>query len=196
MPPPDPAYLLATVRRLTAVYQAGGPAAFQAFRDLAFLLLSVTVLRTPPGGVRLIRIPGRPEREALGGWSGPDDPLPLNDGHFLRLSVALYLEHTTAGARLKVAECSYQYQPPPHAHPAAHLQVRGELTEPYLPEGTSLARVHFPTGRVPLEAVIRLLAEQFRVPCNTAPEVWRPALAESERAFLEIAHHPLSGPEV
>jgi len=56
-----------------------------------------------------------------------------------------------------------------------------------------LERVHFPTGRVPLEAVMRLLIERFSVPSNTAPEVGRRALALREPAFEEIAHRPLSG---
>lgn len=46
-----------------------------------------------------------------------------------------------------------------------------------------------------MEAALRLLADQFGVPCNTEPEVWRPALAVSEEAFIEIAHQPISGPE-
>lgn len=47
---------------------------------------------------------------------------------------------------------------------------------------------------MPLEGVIRLLVEEFGVPCNQPPAIWRPVLAEAERAFLEIAHQPLSGP--
>jgi hypothetical protein len=45
-----------------------------------------------------------------------------------------------------------------------------------------------------MEGVIRLLADQFGVPCNEPPEVWRPVLAEAEQTFLDIAHRPLSGP--
>lgn len=58
--------------------------------------------------------------------------------------------------------------------------------------GQTLERIHFPTSRVPLEAVINLLATDFRVRCNEQPELWRPVLAESERRFFQIAHIPLS----
>jgi hypothetical protein len=208
---PDPAYLLGEVRHLTRGSQRGGASAFDAFRDLVSLLLSRTVLALPTGGVRLVRRQGQPGTVALGGPDGPEDPLRLNDGRFLRLSVALYLDVTPQGSRLTVAQSSYQYQMdregdrwifrydylrhPPHPHPGAHLQVRGTAIEPCLPHGTALERVHFPTHRVSLEAVIRLIAEQFGVACNEPPEVWRPVLAEAERAFLDIAHRPPSGPE-
>ena len=59
-----------------------------------------------------------------------------------------------------------------------------------LAAGVPLARVHFPTMRVSLEAIIRLLVEDFRVPCEAPADVWRPVLAASEAAFLAIAHRP------
>jgi hypothetical protein len=141
---------------------------------------------------------------------GPTDPVPLTDGRYLRVSVSMGLVDTPDGPRLKVFKSGYQYQvdqtgeewicrydylrePGDNPHPSAHLQISGNSTEgspvPYL------HKVHFPTGRIALEAVARLLAEQFNVPCNQPADIWRPALAESERAFEEIAHRPLSGPE-
>lgn len=209
MPLPDLPKLLGEVRDLTRRYMAGTPDSFTAFRDLADSLLRLTVL-DQHGGVRLAAGP-RPDTLALGGWGGPDDPLPLRDRRFLRLSVTLFLARTLEGPRLKVEDSSYQYQAdrdgrewifrydylriPPHHYPAAHLQIRGGLAGGYLSAGTPLERFHFPTGRVSLEGVIRLLADQFHVPCNEPPEVWRPVLALSERLFHEIAHRPLSGPE-
>lgn len=108
----------------------------------------------------------------------------------------LYLE----GSRLKVKTSSFQYQldpegekwvfrydylrEPPEPHPAAHLQIRGGLIEACLPDARALERVHFPTHRVSLEAVIRLLVEEFAVPTSEPRHVWRPVLAESESAFL------------
>jgi hypothetical protein len=142
----------------------------------------------------------------------PAGALPLNDGRFLRLHVTLSLEDTPEGRRLKVLKSSFQYQvdqqgerwivrydylrePGPDPHPQAHVQIRGALLEAGVPARRGLLEhVHFPTGRVSVEAVIRLLADQFSVPCNEQPEVWRPVLAESERLFQEIAHRPLSGP--
>ncbi len=189
---------------------AGTPESFAAFRELASLLLRLTIL-APGGAMRLIRGPQWPDNAALGGWGGPEDPLPLTDERYLRLSIALYLADTPEGRRVKVRDSSYQYQAdrdaerwifrydylrhPPAHHPAAHVQVRGALAEAdCLPPGMPLGRIHFPTHRVALEAVIRLLAEQFQVPCHEAGAVWRPVLAESERLFLGIAHPPLAGP--
>jgi hypothetical protein len=89
----------------------------------------------------------------------------------------------------------YLREPGLDGHPQAHLQVRGGLVETgVLRPSHPLERVHFPTGRVSIEGVIRLLADQFGLPCNESPEVWRPVLAEAERMFLDIAHRPLSGP--
>lgn len=128
--------------------------------------------------------------------------------------MTLFVEHTGSGDRLKVSTASFQYQaeadPGTDAwifrydylrdsagdpHPQSHLQVNAELIVPdTLPMHRPLARVHFPTRRMPLEGVIRLLAEQFDVPTAQPPEYWRPLLAEAERAFLTIAHDPPLGP--
>jgi hypothetical protein len=113
----------------------------------------------------------------------------------------------------KVSSATYQYQQdaesrisdrwifrydylrnPKGQHPADHLQIRGEPTEDCLPGRKGLEGIHFPTMRVSLEAVIRLLADQFAIRCNEPKRVWRPKLAESEAAFLGIAHRSLSGP--
>ena len=207
---PERDTLLAEVRSLTEAYKAGGPPAADAFRELTHLLLRLTVL-APEGGVRLFSGPrGRPEF-VLGGWRGHHDPLPLTDGRYLRLTVRLYVAPVEELSRLKVASSSSQYQldregdrwvfrydylrNPPDPHPSAHVQVRANLVEDCLPRDVTLQRIHFPTARVSLEAVIRLLADQFGTPCHKPPEVWRPVLAETERTFLEIAHRPLGGPE-
>lgn len=207
---PDLPALLGQVRDLTQRYKSGRPEAFQAFCDLASLLLRLTIL-APAGGVRLAYGIPRGDEPVLGGWNGPDDPLPLTDERYLRIMVILFFEDTPQGQRAKVKASSFQYQldragdrwvfrydylrQPPAPHPAMHLQIRGTLTEQCLPGDVLLERVHFPTQRISLEAVIRLLIEQFRVPTNQHAEIWRPVLAESEAAFLEIAHRTISGPE-
>ncbi len=203
---PERTARLAEARRLTAAYQAGGPDAAQAFRELAALFLRLTIL-APEGGVRFSSGPRGTADLVLGGWGGPDDPLPLRDGRYLRLTVRLYIAPPAEQNRLKVASSSYQYQLdregerwvfrydylriPPALHPAAHVQINGSLAEACLPPARSLSRIHFPTARISLEAVIRLLADQFGTPCGAEPDVWRPVLSETERAFLQIAHHPL-----
>jgi hypothetical protein len=50
--------------------------------------------------------------------------------------------------------------------------------------------MHFPTGRVSMEGAIRLLVDDFAVPTATELVQWRPLLAASEAAFLDIAHQP------
>ena len=77
------------------------------------------------------------------------------------------------------------------SHPVA-VQINAGFRGQAVP-AVDLHRVHFPTGRMPLEGVIRLLADQFGVPCAEDASTWRPVLAETERAFLDIAHMPLSG---
>jgi hypothetical protein len=209
--PPDLDALLGQVRFLTDRYKAGrSPDSFEAFRELTDLLFRLTILH-PSGGVNLI---GGPRRDAyaLGGWGGPDDPLPLRNGTFLRLAMNLYLENTPDGPRVKVSQSSLQYQvdrgggqwifrydylrQPPDPHPSTHLHVRGRLLEPEcLPAHLALEDIHFPTQRMSIEAVIRLLVEQFGLPTAEEPDVWRAALAESEAAFHQIAHRSVSGPE-
>jgi hypothetical protein len=164
-------------------------------------------MKNPQGAVRLF-IHQQTKRYVLGGRNGPTDPIPLNDGRYLRFATTLELIDTAQGTRLKTYECSYQYQNDadgkewifrydylrhsPSPHPPAHFQIRAELTEQSVSRpGKTLERVHFPTSRVSLEAIINLLATDFEVPCNETPEIWRPVLVESERLFYQIAHIPL-----
>ena len=195
---------LAQVRELSERYKSGGSDAFDAFRDLVSLILNATVLHSH-SAVRLSY--GQGPDLVLGGWDGPTDPLRLMDGNHLRLSIALYREETPEGPRVKVRASSFQYQldpegerwifrydylrNPPAPYPACHLQIRGTLIEA---GGPHLERVHFPTHRVSIEAVIRLLIEEFGVRSRTEPDFWRAVLAESEAAFLDIHHRSLSGP--
>jgi len=117
----------------------------------------------------------------------------------------MWLDETANDARLKVSESSFQYQDdqegrreifrydylrqPCRTEPTSHLNLYAHLDVPgVLPIGRPLSRVHLPTGRVPLEAVIRTLIDDFNVPTATEDSVWRPVLAESEASFLQIAH--------
>jgi|SRR5579872_5243887 len=179
--------------------------AFDAFRELIGFLLSETVI-DPNGSVRLTSGPRRAyDPISLGGWNGPDDPLPLRDGRLLRLSMTLYREPHEAAHRLKVMSASYQYQldldgkdwifrydyarDPKNIYPAAHLQINGNLNVAgILSAERPLGRVHFPTDRFSIESVIRLLIVEFGVPSKNGNDYWSPLLRESEATFQSIAH--------
>jgi hypothetical protein len=186
---------------------AGTEASPKAFRDLVDVLLRATIMARQ----EIIRLNYVGDSFVISG--SQKDAVRLKDRRYLRLTMTLYLEDTAQGRRLKVRSSSYQYQEdlagdrwvfrydylrePKHPHPASHLQIRGELSESgCLPEHGLLERIHFPTSRVPLEAVIRLLAEPkgLKVPWNQRKATWRPMLAQSEAAFLGIAHRSISGP--
>jgi hypothetical protein len=86
----------------------------------------------------------------------------------------------------------YDYiRDPRDHHPASHLQVRGALHTPVLPADKPLERVHFPTRRMSIEAIVRLLIQEFGVPPKRNDTFWRPLLTESTRLFYEIAHETL-----
>jgi len=194
-------------RQLTGDFMAGGPRSFDAFRDLAQLLLQATVLEAG----QVVRLSGRRGRRGddvrvLAGRYGPTDPLRLRDGRWLRLASTLYLDRD-ANDLLKVQRSSFQYQAdrdgdrpifrydylrvPGSIEPPAHLNLYGGLAvEDVLPATRRLSRVHFPTSRVSIEAGIRLLADDFAVPTATDPSEWRPLLAATETAFRAIAHRP------
>jgi hypothetical protein len=211
MTPGDLDSALGKVRELSAAYQSGRPESFAAFRDLAQMLLGCTVLADG----QHVRLTGRRSSGgdlALGGTGGPTDPVKLRDGRWLRVSVSLYRDtDDERGPLLKVRQSSFQYQTDrpgddwafrydylrqrqQDPHPTAHLQIRGTLTEQVLGSGQTLERVHFPTGRISIEAVIRLLVEQFHVPTKADAAWWRPVLTVSEKIFHDIAHRPESGP--
>ncbi|MBI4603659.1 MAG: hypothetical protein HY721_17030 [Planctomycetes bacterium] len=166
------------------------------------LVLSLTVLRR---GVSIRKYGGvSPNTFVLGGQETREAPLPLTNGRFLSYSATLFLDPETK--HLKVSRSRFQYQldkegarwifryeylrDPEDKHPAAHLHVRGTLAEDCLPPRETLEHLHFPTHRVPLEAVIRLLVDHFKVPCNEQETTWRPVLLESEVPFVAIAHPP------
>ena len=157
---------LGDIRNLSARYKSGDAAAFDAFRDLISRLLHATVL-AETSAVRLSDSEG-------------SDRVKLSSA----LDCVISRRHATPtasqGSGVELTE----------PYPACHLQLRGTLIET-----GDVERVHFPTHRVSLEAVVRLLIEEFNVPTRTPAEFWRPLLAESEAIFLDIAHQSLSGPE-
>ena len=211
------AQLLGEIRRYTEQFKAGDNRSALAFRNLAAQLLGQTVAAA---GASPRLVSGDAHKLwVLGGPGGPTTPLKLRNGAYLKLAMTLVLVDQSVDGnsvtRLKVRDSSFQYQLDEQGdqwvfrydyerdaadrHPRAHLHVRGSLTEA---EATATSRyhgtperIHYPTNRISLEAVIRLLIDQFGVAPATSPEVWRKILAESERLFNEIAHQPLSGPD-
>lgn len=149
----------------------------------------------------------RTSRYVLGGLSDPLASVPLRDGRFLDVRMGLAIYGTPDGRRLKVDQSVFQYQSSPGSwvfryeynrhpvgpHPPTHLHVRGELAENCLREGELLEHVHFPATRVSLEAVIRLLVDQFHVPSQLKRSDLRKLLTQTEREFLDIAHRAISG---
>ena len=187
------------------------------------LLLSHTILEAHHPGPGLYWPTGRRDRADLAGRGKPQEPLPLRDGRFLKVGIALFITDTDKGRRVKVSDSAYQYQADPdpntknwifrydyirdptaryndsqpYPYPQAHLQINAELLvgDIKLPKG-SLDHIHFPTRRMPLEGIIRLLAEeqQFSILCADPPDIWRPLLSAAEAEFLPIAHEAPLGP--
>ena len=169
------------------------------------LLLHQTVMA--PGSSLHLQQGNRKNNYFLNGRSL--EPMALTDGRYLRIYMGLAIHRTKEGERLKILNSGYQYQAdtngkewifrydyernPVRPHPPTHLHLRGTLTENCLPAGKALDDIHFPAARVSLEAVIRLLIDQFKVHARTGRSHWRRLLTESEKAFLEIANKALSG---
>ena len=197
---------VANVRQLSQVCHKQGPASFDAFEKLANALLCLTIAHDV-GGLHLTRSKDTKERKATlyGGRGADESAIRLRNDRFLKIMVSLFLGEDRY---LRVGVSQFQYQADPEGndwifrydyerepgkkrYPAAHLHVRGAFTVAHcLPKKKRLEDVHFYSIRPTLEATIRLLIEQFRVPPANRPAVWQPALAESERIFFENAHLP------
>ncbi len=181
----------------------------QAFCDFVNELLRATVM-DKHDAVGLHALDKRTKLYALGGRERvSSSPLRLNDDSgFLRLTMQLRIDHGPH-KYLKVATSCIQYQrleedsdkswvfrydyfreKPDYKYPLAHLHINGNPCCSCLPDGKELRRVHFPSGRVSIESVIRLLVDHFDVPCNKDEHVWRPLLEKTERRFWEVAHQP------
>lgn len=200
--------LCSTVRDLTTKYMSGSRRSFDAFLELMQLLLSITVAEPAQTLRPTHATDGTGKVMTIGGPGGPTSPIRLRDGRWLRFAMTLYLaDHEAGRQRLKVRKSSYQYQgdqdgqqeifrydylrQPGDDEPSCHLNIHASLDLPgVLPVTHPLKKVHFPTDRVSLEAVLRLLMRDFRVPSMRGAEVWGPVLACSETEFKRIAHRP------
>ena len=204
--------ILADVRGHSEGLRRGNRDSFSHWKRLANLLLHLTVAPANQG-VGLTSWAEDERKADLVGFGR--HPLRLRNGKYLWVyqTLAILDDPAGKGPRLKVVSAGYQYQRdrdgdqwlfrfdylriPPAPHPGAHVQVRAEPLEPGLvPEGRTLERIHFPTRRISLEAVIRLLIEDFGIRPAVPAAIWRPVLMESERLFRSIAHEPAAGPDV
>lgn len=81
---------------------------------------------------------------------------------------------------------TYHWNPVDAGPPYPHMHVSGRLTPLDIGKGLPpipLGELHIPTDRVALEAVIRLLLEEFEVPPRKPEHEWRRILDEGEAAF-------------
>src|SRR5262245_51834333 len=103
------------------------------------------------------------------------------------------LRHVSRGRSLRATSRTHRSSVGRFAsnrHAPAHIHVRANPAEPCLGAKALFERVPFPTAGVSLEAILRLLIDDFGVPANEPGEVWRPLLQETEQAFMEIARQP------
>ena len=188
--------------------RSGDSSALSAWRDLANLLLHTTVAE-PQFAVRLTWQSAARDRAFL--ESGSGKAVQLLDGRWLRIWQSLAIRNDGSGPRVKVLSSSYQFQAdadgrewffrydyersPQNQYPGAHLQINGvQCPGAWAPETKPLGRVHFPTRRISLEAVLRLLIEDFGVEPVRETATWRAVLVASEEQFDEIATRPSPGP--
>lgn len=88
----------------------------------------------------------------------------------------------------------YEYQREPgdkYPYPLAHLHLNA-VPEGY-PGPKPFPRLHMPTGRVTIEAVVRHLLDEHAVPA-LSPN-WREMLSAAEGAFKEIQRRRLLNPD-
>ncbi|HEY4003346.1 MAG TPA: DUF6516 family protein, partial [Candidatus Xenobia bacterium] len=195
---------LAKVREYSSAYKGGGRDGLRSFVRLIRLLLGNTICPD----ISQVQVSALGTKAVIGTWD--EAPLRLTNDRFLRLTMIL---RENKGSNPSVLAYSYQYQLeaetatddwvfrydfdrfPENPHPPAHLHIRGSLlSEGVLPDKTPLERLHFATCRVSLEAVIRVLIEQFGVEPVKPPSLWRPILDLSERLFHDTLQHLPSGP--
>lgn len=200
-----------SLRANCAACNDGGEQAFDHFRDLVSELFCLTVGHKQAGVWMSRPASGGPIRRTLLGGHGSEPSLiKLNNGGYLRFTMGLYLKPDGEDKYLRSSISSYQYQLDENGEdwvfryeyrrdrhksdrrPMGHLHIRGDLHADCLNSKKTLERVHFACGRPTIEGLIAVLADEFHIDTNAPDEVWRPALRETEAAFLSHAHPALS----
>lgn len=179
-----------------------------AFGELTDRLLRTTVLANNQPPLRVRKAASGSGASALG---QPGESLLLRNGWYLRVLLTFIVEKSvSAGGAMKLKTLSqniqyirdahnedswvfrYEYfRLAPNRYAPGHLHIRGSAHEPCLPTKGKLEDVHFPTGRVTLEAIIRMLVDDFGVPSKEDDTIWRPLLHETEQAFIAVARQPV-----
>jgi hypothetical protein len=125
-------------------------------------------------------------------------PMQMKNGRYLFLYQLLGLRHperylTTIEYRYVYQETPdpdswifrYEYQREPledYPYPKAHLHLNADPTS--YPGTKAFPKLHIPTGRVTVEAVLRHLLDEHGVPC-ISPH-WQSVLSEGEKAYAGI----------
>ncbi|MBZ0188334.1 MAG: hypothetical protein K8F91_18945 [Candidatus Obscuribacterales bacterium] len=197
---------VAEYRLLAQKVLNGGRAAATNFGDLISRLINLTIAKDS-GHVPVISGSGRLVN--IQGWNDAGNAVPLTNGCFLRIAYQVYL--SDKDDYLRTAKNIYQYQTdqpgkntwifrydyirkPDDIHPPSHLQIRANLTESVPVKKNSLEHVHFPTERVSIEAILRLLINDFDVPCKCKEvledetPLWEAVLRATEAPWQDVAH--------
>lgn len=195
----DPQFLSGEVRNLAKKCLAGKHDGPDAFGNLISRLLHLTVAKQNEV-LRLDKSP-HPNTFIFGGALEATDPILLNNKRYLRITINFHHSQKTG---ITVERASYQYQldrednrrwmfrydylknqPRGFPYPPSHFQMNAKFI--YAPEHRDIHKVHFPARKFSLLDIIRLLAEEFHVPCNKPVKIWKPVLAECEGFFQDLA---------
>lgn len=187
---------VSNMRRLADLVYAGGREAPFRFADLVSRLFLSTIAYDRGGAFFVV--PSNKEKHVyvITGWNSELEPIRLNNGGYLRISMVLSLnDKSDPFLRVRKQMISYEADQDRQAdwifrydyvrnaevhYPPSHLQLHGKLhAKDVLPVGKKLERIHFPTERISIESIIRLLINDFNVEVNEFPEKER-KLMESE----------------
>ena len=173
------------------------------FAELVGRVVNATVSECPVGFVDLAEGP------ELGFVAHCPDRIPapmrLKNGRYLFLYQRLGLRHeerylTTVEYQYTYQETPdpegwifrYEYQREPPAgyqYPRAHLHINADPGS--YPGNKPFPKLHIPTGRVTIEAVVRHLLDEHSIPC-ISPH-WQDVLAETEADFAAIQRRRVDG---
>jgi hypothetical protein len=196
-----------TAIRLIEATLAGGDESAMHFREFLQFLLSRTIMKD----TSFLKVQQRNDRFIISGPNYSNEQiatakpkellrsLKLNDGHYLYLFYEAALDRTDHDyLKIQLTKMSYHLdewgreqlfrfdhlRKAPNKYPFSHLHVYGTWMHGY--SGKELKSVHFPVIRPTVEGIIRLLIDEFGVPCSLPDKEWREMLDQSEQKFVEV----------